>query len=90
MNTVVFKALLRPPVLFGVPTQFLILEAMAITAGFIFLDSVEICLYAIPFHITAWYLTNQDPYLFEVWLVSRTSVAPVPNKRFWGRQSYAS
>ncbi len=88
MRTLVFKGLLRPPMMLGVPTAFLILESVA-CSGFIIWNHFAGLLYLLPLHLGVWFFSLEDPYRIDIVIRSRVMILPLANKRFWGRQSYA-
>lgn len=88
MDTDIYKGLLRPPTILGIPAPAMIIEATI--GGLLIVYQQPAYLIYLPFtHALIWFLTLRDPYYIEVLLKSLTTTTPIRNKRFWKKQSYA-
>ena len=88
MDTDIYKALLRPSMILGVPSQFMILETTLLLMMIIY-NTLSLIFYIPILHALVWLLSLHDPYLIDLILRSKIATLPTRNKRFWRAQSYA-
>ncbi len=87
--SIVFKALTRPPTLFGVDYDYALVEGMVVFLAFINTHNFLAFILIIPFHLIGYVLCKIDTHIFRIISV-RASIGAVKNKKLWGCQSYES
>ena len=85
---VLFVALTRPQMLFGVTYGFLIINAVVTTELFLVFKSVWVLLAAVLVHLIGWLACLRDPRIFDVWLVKVQRCPRLRSYRIWGCNSY--
>lgn len=83
----VYRALTRPPMIFGVTLDFAAYAALftlciwLLSGNFIYLS------FYLPMHVIAWVACKFDPNCLSVWSKS-TLILPCKNKALWGCDCY--
>ncbi len=85
---ILFVALTRPQMLFGVTYGFLIANAVVTTELFLLFKSPWVLLIALLAHLTGWLGCLRDPRIFDLWIIKVQRCARVANYRIWGCNSY--
>lgn len=85
---VLFVALTRPQMLFGVTYGFLVANAVITTELFLIFKSPWVLLAALLVHLTGWLGCLRDPRFFDLWLGKTRHFPRVKNYRIWGCNSY--
>jgi type IV secretion system protein VirB3 len=84
----VFLALTRPPMMFGVTIDVLLVECMSLFILFMLSHQVMILTLFFPLYLTSWILCYSDPNYFKV-LFTRLNCGFSPLQSLWGCHSYA-
>ncbi len=82
-----FVALTRPPMFMGVTLEYFAIAGMVAMGLFIGLGNPLYLMAYLPLHVLGWLVCHYDPNGFRVLLTSLECL-PVPNRRYWGCQSY--
>jgi type IV secretion system protein VirB3 len=85
---VLFVALTRPQMLFGVTFGFLIANAVITTELFLIFRSPWVLLVALLAHAIGWLGCLRDPRIFDLWIVKVQRCPRIKNHRIWGCNSY--
>ena len=85
---VLFVALARPQMLFGVTYPFAIGNAIATCELFLIFKSPWAILFALLAHAAGWLACLRDPHIFDLWLVKVQRCPRVPNFKVWRCNSY--
>jgi type IV secretion system protein VirB3 len=85
---ILFVALTRPQMLFGVPFGYAIANAVITTEGFLLFQSFSVLLVALVLHLVGWLACLRDPRVFDLWLVKAQRCPRVANYRLWRCNSY--
>jgi type IV secretion system protein VirB3 len=85
---VLFVALTRPQMLFGVTYGYLIANAVVTTELFLVFKSAWVLLAAVLVHLVGWLGCLRDPRIFDLWLVKVQRCSRIRNYRIWGCNSY--
>lgn len=85
---VLFVALTRPQMLFGVTYGYLVANAVVTTELFLLFKSPWVLLAALLVHLVGWLGCLRDPRMFDLWLVKARRCPRVPNYGIWGCNSY--
>lgn len=85
---ILFVALTRPQMLFGVTYGYAIANAVITTELFLVFKSIWVLLAAVLVHLIGWLGCLRDPRIFDVWLVKVQRCPRLRNYRIWGCNSY--
>ena len=85
---ILFLALTRPPMVFGVTYTFLVVNVLATGLGFIWSKNLWMLLMAAPIHLAGYVSCIRDPRLFDLWYVKLRYALPAQTRFFWGGNSY--
>lgn len=85
---VLFVALTRPQMLFGVTYGYLVANGVITTELFLILKSIWVLAFAVLLHVVGWLGCLRDPRIFDLWLVKVQRCPRVRNYRIWGCNSY--
>ena len=83
----IYAGMTRPPMFLGITLDYLMLTTFLTVVGFMLTNSAEFLVLYIPLHLIGWIGCKFDPNFFRV-LMKKTICNAVPNKVFWGCQSY--
>lgn len=85
---VLFVALTRPQMLFGVTFGYLIANVVITTELFLIFKSIWVLVAASLVHLIGWLGCLRDPRIFDLWLVKVQRCPRLRNYRIWGCNSY--
>ena len=85
---ILFLALTRPPMVFGVTYTFLVVNVLLTGLVFIWSGSLWALLLSAPIHLTGYVSCIRDPRRFDVWRVKLRAAPPAQTRLFWGANSY--
>jgi len=80
--------LTRPTMIWGVPRGAVIFEMVLVAMTFLQTRNIFALLLFLPLHATLYVLTIRDPRFIDIVTVWTRKCLPVPNKSFWGGNSY--
>lgn len=80
--------LTRPTLVWGVPRGAFIFEAMIVSMIFLQSRNIFALLLFLPIHAILYILTIRDPRFIDIISVWLKKCLPVPNRSFWGGNSY--
>ncbi|QZP09147.1 type IV secretion system protein VirB3 [Caenibius sp. WL] len=85
---ILFVALTRPQMLFGVTYGLVIGNAIVSTELFLVFKSIWVLAVAALIHLISWLGCLRDPRFFDLWLIKAQRCPRVPNFRVWRCNSY--
>lgn len=85
--TPLVKGLTRPPSLFGVPYQVMMVIGVVAAVVFLVTKNLFMLLVALPLYAIGRIMIIRDPAIFEI-LAVRGQKTPPRSKAFWGATSY--
>jgi type IV secretion system protein VirB3 len=85
---ILFVALTRPQMLFGVTYGLAIANAVVSTELFLLSKSAWVLVAAAVIHLASWLGCLRDPRFFDLWLVKAQRCPRIPNFRLWQCNSY--
>lgn len=85
---IIFVALTRPQMLFGVTYGLAIGNAIICTELFLLFKSAWVILAAAALHLISWGGCLRDPRFFDLWLVKAQRCPRIRNYRMWRCNSY--
>jgi len=87
-RTPLFVGLTRPPMLFGIPFQWVVLSIMASFVLFMLTKAFASYLLYVALHMFGLALTRFEPNFMTILMVRLRKTPPVPNASYWGANSY--
>lgn len=85
---ILFVAMTRPQMLFGVTYGYLIANAVITTELFLVFKSAWVLLAALVVHLIGWVGCLRDPRIFDLWLVKVQRCPRIRNYRIWRCNAY--
>lgn len=85
---ILFVALTRPQMLFGVTYGYAIGNAIVTAELFLLFKSIWVVPAALIFHVVGWLACLRDPNIFSIWLVKAQRCPRIRNYRRWRCNSY--
>ena len=85
---ILFLALTRPAMVWGVTYIFLVLNVLVTGLAFIWTRTFMALLIAGPVHIVGYLVCLNDPHRFNLWYVRLRYAPPLRTRFFWGANSY--
>ena len=82
-----FTGLTRPPLLAGVPLDYMSICAMVVICIFILGNSFFYLITYFPLHILGWIACKYDPNIFSI-VFKKIECTVTPNKKIWETQAY--
>ena len=87
-NDPLFVGLTRPTMIFGVSTQYALLNMLASVCFYIYSSSIKIILVAFVIHGIGYYLCFKEPKFVELFMNKLGKFNNCRNKIFYGANSY--
>jgi type IV secretion system protein VirB3 len=88
-RTPVFRALTEPQTFAGVPYSFFIINLTVSTELFLISQSFLSLLAPVALHAVGYAASMREPRIFDLWIKNVSKCPRVPNRAFWGCNSYA-
>ena len=85
---ILFLALTRPAMVWGVTYSFLVLNLVATGMIFVWTGSFAALVIGGPAHVVGYVACLREPRRFDLWWVKLRYTLPVPTRYFWGGNSY--
>lgn len=83
-----FVGLTRPSMIFGVSTQYAVVNMMLSVVVFIQAPGAKIIIIALVMHLIGYLLCFKEPRFMELYLNKNSKCPPCANKSFYGANSY--
>jgi type IV secretion system protein VirB3 len=83
-----FLALTRPAMVWGVTYSFLVVNLIATGMLFVWTGSFLTILIGVPVHILGYVACLREPRRFDLWWVRLRYTLPTQTRFFWGGNSY--
>lgn len=83
-----FLALTRPAMVWGVTYSFLVVNLIATGMLFVWTGSFLTILIGLPVHILGYVACLREPRRFDLWWVRLRYTLPTQTRFFWGGNSY--
>lgn len=83
-----FLALTRPAMVWGVTYNFLVVNLIATGMLFVWTGSFLTILIGVPVHILGYVACLREPRRFDLWWVRLRYTLPTQTRFFWGGNSY--
>ena len=83
-----FLALTRPAMVWGVTYSFLVINLIATGMLFVWTGSFLTILIGVPVHILGYVACLREPRRFDLWWVRLRYTLPTQTRFFWGGNSY--
>ena len=89
-----FLGLTMPPLIWGVPLSWFVLNFMQTGMGLIaftglFEKLLWVIFISVPFHFVGYVATEKDAHWMSVWMTFLQRCGPTRNKQFWGSNSFS-
>ena len=85
---ILFLAMTRPPMVFGVTYTFLVVNVLVTGLVFIWSGNLWLLLLGGPVHLAGYVSCLGEPRRFDLWTVRLRYALPAQTRFFWGANSY--
>ena len=83
-----FLALTRPAMVWGVTYSFLVINLVLTGMVFVWTGSFLALLAGVPVHVVGYIACLREPRRFDLWYVRLRHALPTSTRFFWGANSY--